>query len=101
MKKLLTIGLILLSFKGYSQTKEERTNSLVLLAYTTVSCGVTSYLAHRSDNMPPQVMAFTIGVPLASLGYVGYTHRKQMRYTYKRIKNSITFRKNKAIIKSK
>lgn len=95
MKKLLTIGLILLSFKGYSQTKEERTNSLVLLAYTSVACGVTGYLAHRSETMQPQVMVFTIGIPLASLGYVGYTHRKQMRYTYKRIKNSITFRHNK------
>lgn len=88
MKKLkTTLALLLLGSMCYSQslqTKEKKNESLVLLAYTVAFSGANTFMMYKSGRVDNSVLMFGIGIPLASLTYVGITHKNDIKRLFSR-----------------
>lgn len=93
MKKIkITLALVLISTICLSQnlqTKERKQESLVFLAYSVAFSGVNTYFMYRNEQFPRPAFAINLAIPLASLTYVGITHKNELKAIkpIRRIKN--------------
>ena len=91
MKKLkTTLALLLLGSICYSQslnslqTKGKKNESLVLLAYTVAFSGANTLMMYKSEQFPKPVVMLNVSIPLASLTYVGITHKNEIKRLFSR-----------------
>jgi len=88
MKKLkTTLALLLLGSMCYSQSlqaREKKNESLVLLAYTVAFSGANTLMMYKSEQFPKPVVMLNVAIPLASLTYVGVTHKNEIKRLFSR-----------------